>query len=345
MPIRDSSSRIRLRKNLPQRFAPTLILIFGFVLLRSCGPVREWIGIEAFDSVVENARPVPSFEVPMKDPGISYVQFVAVGDAGTGRRGQREVAESMARVAAEDTAQFVLFLGDNFYESGVSSVSDPQWQTKFEDVYVHPSLQIPFYAVLGNHDYRLNPRAQIEYTSLSTRWRMPNSYYTFMRPLDDSTTVQFFCIDTYPLSKEKLGDTATLSGYSRTQLRWLERELTNSSARWKIVVGHHTVYSGADYHGDDPNLASALEPLFVTYGVDIYLCGHDHHQEILQPAKGVHYIISGGGGKHRDVTWRDNTIFAATNLGFTSFRVSRNDLLVRFFSRSGNLDFAYTISK
>ena len=46
---------------------------------------------------------------------------------------------------------FVVLLGDNFYEDGVASVDDPQWQTKFEDPYAN--IDLPFYAVLGNHDH------------------------------------------------------------------------------------------------------------------------------------------------------------------------------------------------
>ena len=44
------------------------------------------------------------------------------------------------------------FPGDNFYESGVDSISDDKWQTTFEAIYDAPALQVPWYAVLGNHD-------------------------------------------------------------------------------------------------------------------------------------------------------------------------------------------------
>ena len=319
-----------------------LAVALSVLFLQSCGAVRS--EDENYDSVVRNARPISSFTIPPKDPDVKYLQFEAVGDGGTGMSGQKEVAESMSRKASEDSASFILVLGDNFYESGVSSVSDPQWQRKFEDVYSQRSLQIPFYAILGNHDYRSNPQAEVKYSSASTRWRMPDRYYTFSSAVDDSTRVQFFCIDTTPLAEDKGVDTASISESDRRQVRWLDQQLQESSARWKIVLGHHTIYSGGE-HGDDPHLAALIEPLFEKFGVDVYLCGHDHHQEILKPIRGVYYIVSGAGGKHRSVTWRDNTLYAGTNLGFTWYRVSRNDLLVEFYTRAGKLDFAYTISK
>jgi len=323
---------------------PALVftLAISALFVQSCGAVHP--GDETYDSVVRNAQPVPSFSVSPQQPHLGYLQFEAVGDAGTGRSGQREVAESMSEKAGTDSISFVVVLGDNFYESGVSSVTDPQWQVKFEEMYSQSSLQVPFYAVLGNHDYRSNPQAQVEYSAASSRWRMPERYYTFTRPIDDSTEVQFFCLDTTPLADDEGKDTASISEPNRRQIHWLRGQLQGSTARWKIALGHHTLYSGGE-HGDDPHLAALLEPLFVAYRVDAYICGHDHHQEMLKPVRGVSYIVSGAGGKHRDVTWRDGTIYAGTNLGFTWYCVSRTDLLVEFFTRTGKLDFAYTISK
>lgn len=44
--------------------------------------------------------------------------------------------------------------GDNIYEEGVESVTDPLWSSRYCSVYTDPSiLDIPWYAILGNHDY------------------------------------------------------------------------------------------------------------------------------------------------------------------------------------------------
>ncbi len=322
-------------------------MVTAAILLLSAGcVVVDWIDSEFSYSKVINAQPIPAFAVPPKDPGMHYLQFEAVGDFGTGARGERDIAASMARKADADSISFVLVLGDNFYESGVESVTDKQWKTAFEDVFDQPSLNVPFYAVLGNHDYRSNPQAQVDYTRLSKRWKMPDRYFTFRCAIDDSAYLDVFCLDTNPLADLSVGEARSLSDTSaeKKQLLWLETGLLQSKARWKIVIGHHTIYSDGE-HGESETLQLLLEPIFARGGVDFYVCGHDHDQELLKPVRGVTYIVSGGGAKHRDVRWRPNTLYAGTNLGFTFFRMSKSEVVVEFLTRAGTIDYAHTFRK
>ncbi|MBI4427863.1 MAG: metallophosphoesterase [Ignavibacteriales bacterium] len=323
-------------------------LLFAFVAV-DCG-FGVWFQEVILTSSVKNPQPIPPFTIPPKDTATKYLEFLAVGDAGTGRAGQRDIADGMGRKAAENPVSFVLVLGDNFYASGVSSVTDEQWERKFEKMYSHTSLQVPFHAVLGNHDYYTNPQAQVEYTGVSPskRWKMPARYYTFSEAIDDTCLVQFFCLDTTPLDAERVeeieeGQTIETVDY-REQLKWFEEQIQLSNARWKIVTGHHALYSGGS-HGDNKGMIALLEPIFVRHNVDVYIAGHDHHQELKKPIKGVHYIVSGAGGTHRSVTWQDNTIFAMTNMGFTWLRLSARELLVEFFDREGNLLYAHVVPK
>jgi hypothetical protein len=48
---------------------------------------------------------------------------------------------------------FVISTGDNFYSHGLKGPDDPYFKQTFSDMYSAPSLQVPWYAVLGNHDY------------------------------------------------------------------------------------------------------------------------------------------------------------------------------------------------
>ena len=58
---------------------------------------------------------------------------------------------------------------------------DPQFQTKFEDIY--RDFSCPFYLCLGNHDYGNGHyiddrwKHQIEYSKHSRKWNMPARYY------------------------------------------------------------------------------------------------------------------------------------------------------------------------
>lgn len=306
--------------------------------------IREWAADTFLPSHVRNApASLPSFSRPfIAGPAL---RFLVVGDVGTGGRGQQQVADGMARVAASDSTSFAILLGDNFYERGVQSVTDPQWVEKFESVYHHPSLQIPFFAVLGNHDYYGNPQSQVDYTATGSRWTMPARFYTRSYAVDDSTDVAFFFLDTIPLStiRDNAGrdqDSAT----SLDQLSWLESELAQSKARWKIVAGHNTLYSNGG-HRSNPGLIRLLEPIFVRQDVDLYLAGHDHDLQLLEPVNGVHYIVSGAGGKDRSVDWGENTVFAATRLGFTRLTMTHAYGSIEFFDREGNLIFAYDLAK
>src|SRR5215475_12727935 len=129
------------------------------------------------------------------------LNFVVLGDWGrNGEKDQTDVAKQMAAAADGTGAKFVLAVGDNFYENGVTSVNDPQWQSSFEKVYTAPSLQVPWHAILGNHDYHLSADAQIAYSKTSKRWNMPSRYYKRTEQIDAATAADFFFIDTMPMA-------------------------------------------------------------------------------------------------------------------------------------------------
>jgi 3',5'-cyclic AMP phosphodiesterase CpdA len=83
------------------------------------------------------------------------------------------------------------------------------------------------------------------------------------------------------------------------QLGWLEQRLKSSTAHWKIAVFHHPIYSSGKRHGSDEDLRRKLEPLFVRYGVNAVFSGHDHFYERTKPQHGIHYFVTGAGGKTR----------------------------------------------
>lgn len=271
--------------------------------------------------------------------GVAHERFFAVGDFGTGGTGQRMVAEVMADRARRDGLDFVLGLGDNFYPSGVGSVADPQWCEKFEEVYDDPALSVPWYAALGNHDHLGNVQAQIDYGAASDKWRMPARDYTFTRVLDDGTTAAFFVIDTTPVHKETAAGDETV--------RRLDEALAESDARWKIVAGHHPLYSHGT-HGRDERMIETLEPLFVSHGVDVYFAGHDHTLEMLKPVGGVYHVVAGGGGGTDNpygIAWTDEADYAATGGGFAACRISRDELVIEFVRMDGKTQFAQVIRK
>ena len=60
-----------------------------------------------------------------------------------------------------------------------------------------------------------------------------------------------------------------------------------------------SAYSSGKAHGSDKQLREVVEPIFVKHGVNVVFAGHEHFYERLKPQKGIHYFISGAGGKLR----------------------------------------------
>ena len=93
----------------------------------------------------------------------------------------------------------------------------------------------------------------------------------------------------------------------KKQIQWLESELAKDRSEWKICFFHHPPYSSGGKHGSDKQLREIVEPIFVKYGVNVVLTGHDHFYERIKPQKGIYYFVSGAGGKLREGNVRTNS--------------------------------------
>ena len=245
--------------------------------------------------------------LPLKQ---NSVRFAVIGDNGTGERRQYELAEQMDNYHQKFGFDFVLMLGDNIY--GGSTPTD--FQRKFELPY-KPLLDggVKFYASLGNHD---NPNERF-YAPFNMGGKR---YYNFK-----NGNVQFFALDSDYVDPE--------------QLTWIEEALkTASENAWKICFFHHPLYSNGKFHGSDLDLRQRLEPIFLKYGVDVVLSGHDHVYERLKPQNGINYFVMGSSGQLRAGNLRASD---ATAKGFDSdqtfmiVEVSGDELYFQTVSRAG----------
>lgn len=307
-----------------------LFIVVGYFVLTSNSAAPN-------ESIVKNSKPTPAFSIQELVPGTNYVYFIAIGDQGTGRKGQKHVARLMDEKSGKDSLHFVITLGDNIYYDGATSVNDPQWKRKFEVIYDLPFLDVPFYPSLGNHDHHYdNAIHQVEYSRKNEKWNMPNFYYTFTKMINEQSSIQFFALDTYVIKKNKK--------YVDEQIRWLEQGLKASTATWKIVYGHHPVFSYGK-HGSEKRMFDLIRPIMEKYKVNAYVCGHDHDRQLLGPVNDVYYIVAGTGSKSRDTRYGELTIFAATNLGFAWFRVSSKEMHMQFINGEGIVEYAHTWTK
>lgn len=249
----------------------------------------------------------------------------------------------MGIFAEQHHAAFVISTGDNFYDDGVASVSDAHWKESFENVYTATSLQVPWYVVLGNHDRRGNFQAQIDYTRLSKRWTMPAPYFKKQLSIAPGTELEIFFLDTNLLRNKPKTDTPADPEAAKTQLHWLSKALARSTAQWKMVVGHHPIYSGGE-HGNSPELIQKVLPLLIEHKVDLYCNGHDHDLQHLQ-SDGLNFFCSGAGSQIRDTQSIATTRFAKSSSGFMGVQLSPSSMDVQLISGSGEVLYSTILSK
>jgi tartrate-resistant acid phosphatase type 5 len=266
--------------------------------------------------------------VNMRSHQSREVSLLMVGDVGSGRPAQFQVAELMNTIAATRSIDALVFAGDNFINHGVTDIHDPLWKERFHDVYALEHIRkLPVFAVLGNHDYAGNPQAQIDYSKVHVgRWNMPARHYA----VNIENIVEIGCIDTnFP----------DRSGIGLLPLDKVERELRDSTAAWKIVVGHRPLYSSGLYTSIQLHLRFILERFLARAGACVYLSGHDHCQQhipfrpLLSKSREVHQVVAGCGGSDlRDVNLNHRkSLYNANEHGAVLVTATPEKLEVSFF--------------
>lgn len=319
-------------------------VMYNFRFIKLCLYVAA--GLPLWCSIACDKKPSAA-EQPEPEPVIDSLSFVVIGDWGMGgNETQKKIADQIFAKSKIHNAGFVVTAGDNFYPSGVSDVNDQNWKKSFEDIYVDDSLPLKWYPVLGNHDYQGNPQAEIEYSNVSTRWTMPGRYYFQKFQIDDEHSVLLVFTDTSPFLTEYYGSTRispNLVGQDTSvQLKWLDSVLSQSNDTWKIVVGHHPVYSSG-LHGNTHELTGAFDSILKNRKVDFYLAGHDHHIEHLRPGAGtLHYFISGGGADEYPVQATPASLFARSSPGFLIVTLYEEKFAFYFYNDNGELVYSFS---
>lgn len=270
--------------------------------------------------------------------------FLIVGDWGrNGAFHQQDVSNQMNTYSAAYNARFIISTGDNIYDNGVKGVNDKLWKTSFEDIYSGTALQKDWFVTLGNHDYRGLAQAEVDYTKVSKRWKLPARYYAITRSVSGKDSALFVFIDTSPFVHkyhEESGQYGDIDAQDTTaQLKWIDSTLKNSNARWKMVFGHHPVYSAGTKHGGTPELLNSLNPILEKNKVEFFFCGHDHDLQHLKPAaSAVDYIVSGAGSETRDAGFIDGlSKFSNGDSGFAMVSLKPDQASVYLISYTGQM--------
>ena len=276
--------------------------------------------------------------------------FYLVNDLGrNGYYQQKPIASLMGWMGEETSPDFIVAAGDTHHFDGVASTSDPLWMTNYELIYNHPELMIDWYGINGNHEYRGNTQAVLDYSDISRRWNVPDYYYTKIIDAGSNQQAQLIFIDTTPLIEKYRRDTTIYPDAAKQskidQLAWLENTLAQSNAKWKIVIGHHPVYAETSKDPSErSDLQAVLAPLFEQYNVDIYLCGHIHNFQHIKPENSTtEYLVNSSASKSRKVKAIEGTQFCSPDAGFTI--VSVNDDMLGFALINGEGKMIYQFDK
>ncbi len=230
------------------------------------------------------------------------LRFVSVADTGTGDKGQYAVAKAMQRYHQQKPYKLVVLAGDNIYNDGEIEKVNAVFERPYQELL---KQGVKFQACLGNHDIRTdNGEPQVSYPGFN----MAGRYYTFGQNL-----VQFFALDT------------NHNADWNNQLTWLDKELSRSKASWKIVFGHHQIYSSGRYGLNQPFIET-LTPIFQKHGVQLYINGHDHDYERTRSINGTTYLTCGAGAGTRPVGTSEWTARAKSELSFAAFELYNDRL-------------------
>jgi hypothetical protein len=285
-------------------------------------------------------EPPPAYQVPQSGEWISA-------------SGQAAVAKAM-RAYCEGGAgcEFAVMLGDNIYPDGATAGADGRDDTeRFRKVFQEPygsfaelSPGFRIFVALGNHDWRTSREgamAQVRFHETTPPFYMRGLRYK-VAPTGDPRDLEIFVLDTHVLLsgvtvlEDELADDGSelhteevdppspwalpQTDEERTMIKWLERSLADSPARWKIVMGHHPIWSSA---GSKFQQARALRGLILPTlcrQADLYFAGHEHTLELHTDAckdvpearsdPPLAQVVSGAAAKQRPL----NTAFARHQL-------------------------------
>jgi len=277
--------------------------------------------------------------------------FIVASDMGRhGKSEQQNIAEIMGRFAEQNKVDFMVVAGDPIHDDGVKNIDDDEWKLKIENVYTTQSLHaIPWYVVSGNHEYEGSVQAILDYSNVSERWNAPARYFSMEQLIGASGQKALLVfIDTPPLIDKYRNDRKYSDAGEQNmerQLQWIEETLASSNARWKIVIGHHPVYADTKKEANErTDMQERLNPILVKNDADIYICGHIHNFQHIQPqGSKIHYVVNSSASQSRPLEKNQEMLFGNPDPGFSVFSVSADSIKFYMVNHTGETVYNYVI--
>lgn len=237
----------------------------------------------------------------------------------------------------------ITLLGDNFYPYGINDKNDEKINS-FQNIF--KDINNPIYSILGNHDYLLNPKAQIN----NTNWIM-NDFY-FKQEYDN---VELYFIDTVQfhihtwVSKDKIEKVHNkkINLLVKDQINWLENEMSKNN-KDKIVIGHYPILTNGYYFGIMNKLYRKLINIFKKYEIKAYISGHEHNIQHIKRKKNnymFNQIIIGSSAENRDNTdnSKDRDMFDKSDIFYGMLRFEDNEMIIDYVNKNGIVKYSYNL--
>ena len=257
----------------------------------------------------------PALATTLKDNlGQLQLRLIATSDSGSGDKNQFAVGRAMANYHTQSPFQLAILAGDNIYNRGEISKIKEAFEQPYGELL---KRGVKFRACLGNHDIRTeNGVPQVKYANFN----MDDRYYTYSQG-----PAQFFVLETNANVDWK------------TQMAWLTQQLEKSKAAWKVVYGHHPIYSSGVY-GTNAEMVKRFSEVFKQHRVNLYVNGHEHHYERSRNIEGTTYLVTGhGGASLRPVRRSESSEFAVSRFGFSTIEFYEKSMVIQGIGTDGKV--------
>ena len=203
------------------------------------------------------------------------VKILAYGDTRSSPANHNVVCSMINSTIAGDAAYQTLLLHDGDW---CSSDAESSWADQYFNRSYSAALQtqatLPIIGTMGNHEDS-------------------GTYYTKYWPYP-YVAARYWSFDYGPAHITVIDQYTTYTPGS-TQYNWLVSDLNSSTKPWKFILIHKPGWSAGGGHSNDTVVQNYIQPLCVTYGVQIVFAGHNHYYA-RAVVNGVQHITAGGGG-------------------------------------------------
>lgn len=276
--------------------------------------------------------------------------YVVLGDTGKNTQGQLEVSQAMTELCQKERCDLGLLLGDNIYEEGMTSPTDPILKTLFEKYY--QNLPFKFLVALGNHDYGklsndwVRGEYQVQYARTNQQYYLPNFFYTYA-----TAEAQIVVLDSSRMMWSK---------DLQAQAQLVQQAYQAKQNKWFIVVLHHPYLSNGK-HGNagnydnlsfPPMVAGTEVKKFIEKNIcgkaDVIFSGHDHNLQLIDGTiKNCQslLVVSGSGASTDKLTARNPVLFASESLGFHFLKLNAEIAVIETRDQKNSLLHSYKFQK